>query len=168
MKPSSRNLRLAFTLIEAMLASVILAMAITAIVMPFTTAVVSEADDARRTLAVNLAQEMMEEVLSKPFHDPAGVMTPGPETGEVRATFDNIDDYNNYSESAGQIKSFDGQVITGSAAVNLSRKVTTTYVYVSGQSTSNPATFIRITVSVSYGGQTIVSLSRLVFADASK
>lgn len=159
-----KKLLVGFTLVEALLASVVLAMAITAIVMPFSAGVQNEGTDNRRTLAVNLAQEMMEEILTKPFYDPQGAVTLGPENGETRATFDNIDDYHGLNEPDGQITSMDGTVVTDAAAKGLSRNVQCAYVHVSGQNVNDPATFIRVTVQVCYLNQPLVTLSRLVFA----
>jgi MSHA pilin protein MshD len=165
MKPNRRKHGPAFTLIEALLAAVILAMAVSAIAMPFTAGAQNEQVDARRTLAVSLAQEMMEEILTKPFDDPAGVMTPGPEPGETsRNTFDNIDDYHGYTEPPGCITNLDGQFINTPASVGLSRYVTATYVYVSGQDTGQPPSFIRVSVVVKHRGLPLVTLSRLVYS----
>jgi len=153
-----------FTLFEALLAAVILAMAIAAIIVPFTAGAQNEQADARRTLATSLAQEMMEEVLSRPFEDPQGSSEPGPEPEEVsRDQFDNIDDYDGYFEAVGEVVNMDGQVVDDPAAVGLSRQVSATYVYVSGQDTSEPPTFIRVKVEVHYRGQAVVTLTRLVF-----
>ncbi|RPI64114.1 MAG: hypothetical protein EHM48_01370 [Planctomycetaceae bacterium] len=166
MKKTRRKLGIAFTLIEALLAAIILAMAITAITMPFTAGAQSQANDAKRTLAVSLAQDMMEEILSKPFADPGGVQKSGPETGEItRSLFDNMDDYDGYKEAEKQIVDSDGQLVNDQAAVGLSRSVTATYVYVAGQDTNQPSTFLRVTVEVSYKGTPVVTLSRLVFAN---
>jgi type II secretory pathway pseudopilin PulG len=159
-----RKLLNGFTLIEALLAAVILAMAITAIVMPFSAGVQNEGIDGRRTLAVNLAQGMMEEILTKPFYDSGGSTVLGPEPGETRFAFDNIDDYDGLSEADGQIKNMDGSVVTDPAAKGLSRNVRCAYVHVSGQNLSDAATFIRVTVEIRYNNQPLVTLSRLVFA----
>ena len=149
---------------EALLATAILAMAIFAITMPFSTAAASEQLDGRQTLAVALAQEMMEEILSKPFDDPQGASTPGPETGETtRDKFDNIDDYHGYTETPGNIADANGTVITGAAAAGLSRYVTAQYVYVSGQPTGQPATFIRVVVEIRYNNTPLITLTRLVY-----
>lgn len=163
MTPRRRKLLQAFTLIEALLAAVILAMSISAIVMPFTVGMACESADGRRTLAVNLAQEMMEEILTKPFLDPAGVMTLGPESGETRTTFNCIDDYNGFVEGDGQIRGFDGQLVTADAARGMTRRVTCAYVYVNGQDQFQVASFIRVTVEVQWKNQSLVVLSRLVF-----
>ncbi|MDY6913941.1 MAG: prepilin-type N-terminal cleavage/methylation domain-containing protein [Planctomycetota bacterium] len=155
----------AFTLLESLLAVVVLAMAVTAIIMPFTAAATNQQVDARRSLAVGLAQEIMEEILTKPFHDPQGSSSLGPEIGETsRTLFDNIDDYHGYTEDPGGICSFDGAIIDEPESVGLSREVTAGYIYVSGQDVSEDPTFIRVVVEVKYSDQPLVTLTRLVYA----
>ncbi len=149
------------TLLETLLAALVLAMAVTAIIMPFTAAAQSTAQDARATLAVNLAQELMEEILATPFRDGDG--TQDGETGRIN--WDDIGDYNNYVEGEGSIAGIDGVVVDDPAAVGLSRRVATELVYVSGQDTAKPATFYRVTVEVLYHGATVAKLTRLVFAN---
>ena len=153
-----------FTLAESLLAAVLLLAAISAIVLPFAAGARAEQADARMCLAVNLAQGMMEEILAKPFDDPQGASTPGPETGETRRSrFDNMDDYHGYAESAGQIADANGVVIRTAVSGDLSRWVSAQYVYVSGQDTGQPATFVRVTVTVAYKGAVLVQLTRLVY-----
>jgi len=164
MAETEKKSKKGFTLTEALLAAVVLSMAITGIVMPFTAGAQNEQNDARGTLAVALGQEMMEEILAKPFRDPQGSSGPGPEPGEnTRNRFDNIDDYDGYSEFDGELVGFNGTAIDGPAAVGLSRHVTAAYVYVAGQDTSGDATFIRIKVEVKYRNQPVVTLTRLVY-----
>lgn len=149
---------------EALLATAILAMAIFAVTMPFATAAASEQLDGRQALSTALAQEMMEEILAKPFDDPQGASTPGPETGETtRSRFDNIDDYHGYNETPGHIADGSGTVITGAAAAGLSRHVTAEYVYVSGQDTGQPATFIRVAVEIRHDNTPLITLTRLAY-----
>jgi len=153
-----------FTLTESLMGVAILAMSITAITMPFTAGAQNELADARRTLATSLAQEMIEEILAKPFNDPEGTSDVGPEADETgRGEFDNVDDYHGYIETAGNITGLDGQAIDDPVAAGLSRGITATYVYVSGQSDGEVASFILITVDVDYHDATVVSLSRLVY-----
>jgi len=150
---------------EALLAAVILAVAITAITVPFTAAAQNQQDEARSTLAVSLAQGMMEEILSKPFRDPQGSTQVGPDPGETsRSLFDNIDDYDGYTEGPGQIVTLNGKLVNDPAGVGLSRHVSTTYVYVSDQNTTVPSTFIRVTVTMKYRNQSVVILTRLAYA----
>lgn len=154
-----------FTLAEAMLAAVILTLAVTAMTMPFTAAAANEAVETRRTLASALAQELMEEILTKPFADPQGGMGVGPEVGESpRGGFDNVDDYGGYSEPAGEIVGATGQVVSDPVSQEFSRDTEAVYVYVSGQDTNDPPTFIRVTVTVKYRDSTVARLTRLVYS----
>ena len=168
MRTPHTNLRSrGFTLVEALLAAVVLAMAVTAITMPFSSGAMNDQVDARHTLAVNLAQEMMEEILSKPFSDPQGASAPGPEPGESRrAYFDNVDDYHGYTEGEGSIANRSGEVVTDPAAKGLSRRVTVQYVYVAGQETSQDPSFVRVVVEVRYNGDPVATLVRLVYNTA--
>ena len=154
-----------FTLTESLIAATILAMAVTALTMPFTAGARNEQSDARRTTAATLASEMMEEILAKPFSDPDGASVAGPEIGETtRGDFDNIDDYDGYSETAGNITSASGSNLSDSSAHGLSRHVSASYVYVSEQDGSGESTFIRITVEVRHNDDPIVTLTRLAYA----
>lgn len=84
----------------------------------------------------SLASDLMEEILSKSFDEnstntgpigDAGKTLPenlGPEAGETRASFDDIDDYNGHTESPPQTQQ--GQVITDFP--NFTRKVEVFYV----------------------------------------
>jgi len=153
------------TLLEGLLASVVLAAAATTVIWPFVAAKQNERIAARQTLACCLAQELLEEILAKPFEDPDGASDPGPDAGEgSRAAFDNIDDYDGYTEGPGQIVCFDGEGMSEPAAAGLSRSAAATYVYVSGQDSSEEPTFILITVQVSSRGDPIVTLRRLAYA----
>lgn len=148
-----------FTLIEALLASVILTLVVGAILMPFTAGAQNAVQNAREVLAANLAQELMEEILSKSFNDPDG--TNAGETNRMK--WDDMRDYNNFSESQGNIKNLNGEIFTDPLASNMSRTAKVESVYVAGQDTSNPPTFLRITVEVRYKGQVIKRISRLVY-----
>ncbi len=146
---------------EALLAAVVLAIVVGAIVMPFTAGASNTAQNAKSTLAVNLAQDLMEEILARPFSDPDGN-----ETGETgRSNWDDMDDYNGYSEAAGTIAGFDGVTVADPAAVALTRNATVESIYVAGQSAPDPPTFLRITVNVRYHGDVVVRLSRLAYAN---
>jgi len=154
-----------FTLIEALIATVILAMTVSVVAVSFSSGAKSELDDARRTLAANLAQEMMEEILSKPFNDPDGPSNVGPEPGETgRQDFDNIDDYDGYSENVTAPGASSNASLTAQAATGLSRNVSARYVYVQGQDTKQPATFMRLTVEVKYRDQPLAAFFRLAYA----
>jgi len=166
MKRNSRKDNSGFTLIEALLASVVLAATVTAITVPFTLAGKNQQIDIRRTLAVALAEELMEEILSREFceSDETAATHLGPDAGETdRCLFDNVDDYHACTEPPGSIANVEGQLIDVPGARDLSRHVTTQYVYLSGQDTSATPSFIRVTVEVRYRGEPVVKLTRLVY-----
>ncbi len=149
------------TLAETLLAAAILAMAVAAVIMPFTAGAQCTAEDARLTLSVSLAEGLMEEILSKSFTDPDGK-----ETGESsRSKWDDMDDYHGYSESAGDITAYDGAAVTDPAATGLTRQAAVEGVYVAGQDTEQPPTFLRITVEVQYRGRPLATLRRLAYAN---
>ncbi|MBS3735094.1 MAG: prepilin-type N-terminal cleavage/methylation domain-containing protein [Phycisphaerae bacterium] len=152
-----------FTLAEALLAAAVLAITVGAVTLPFSAAARNGRVQARRSLATALAEELMEEVLAKPFLDPDEPGAPGPDAGEAgREDFDNIDDYHGYAESDGDVVWSTGDAVTDDAADGLSRTVAAEYVYVTGQDMGQDPTFIRVTVSVDWRDETTVTLTRLV------
>lgn len=160
----NRQLVGGFTLAESLLASTILAMTVCAITLPFTAGARNQQVNGRRTTAVTLASELMEEILSKPFNDPDGSSDPGPEVGETdRSDYDNIDDYDGYAEQAGSLSSASGSTLSDSSATGLSRLVSAEYVYIDGQDADDDPTFIRVTVEILYDGSHVTSLTRLAY-----
>jgi prepilin-type N-terminal cleavage/methylation domain-containing protein len=158
-----------FTLIEAMMAVVVLGIAAASLLLPFISGATVRAEGVNRTLAARLASDLMEEILRLPFHDPSGPSSdynPGPESGEnTPSKFDNIDDYDGYTESQGQVTNVDWEVFTDPAYANFSRNVTCEYVCMSPQpAESDPAKceFIRVTVQVNYSGKQMATVVRLV------
>ncbi len=167
MKRLGRQHAEGFTLLEALLAAVVLAFAAVAITVPFASAARNEQTDARRTLAVSLAQELMEEILSRPFMDgdPSYARNAGPDPGEsTRSLFDNVDDYDGHTEPPGAITDMAGNVVDCSVSEGLSRRATVSYVHVSGQEMSEPPTFVCVVVEVRYAQRPVVTLTRLVYA----
>ncbi len=152
------------TLAEALLAATVLAITVVAITVPFTAAARNEQVNARMVLATVLAEDLLEEILSKPFRDPDGPGSAGPEPGETgRAQFDNVDDYDGYVEAEGGIVDAAGAPVTDAAATGLSRSVTATYVYVGDQDVTLEPSVVRVVVDVRYHGQPLVTLTRLVY-----
>jgi len=149
----------AFTLLESLLASSLLAMAVVGIIVPFVAGDQNQHDDARRTVATNLAQELMEEILTKGFKDPGTLPAPG----TSRTLFNYLNDYNGYTESAGHMLDNCGNTVTDPGAVGLSRIVTVSYVTVPGETPTNPPIFACVTVEIDYYGNYITKLTRLVY-----
>jgi len=162
----TRHMLGGFTLAEAMMATVVLGIAAAGVLLPFTTGAKVRAEGMRRTLGAKLASDLMEQIISKPFHDPDGSpydYNLGPDAGETMfADFDNLDDFDGYSEAQGQVKDATGTVFTGSNYTNFSRDVSCQYVYMPQESGAVVPKFIRVTVRVYYSGKEIANINRLV------
>ena len=160
MQQASRTIRAGFTLLEALLASSLLAVVVIGVTVPFAAGQQSQLEDARRSLGMCLAQELMEEILTKRFND-QGM---GPEGTELRRSdYDCINDYNNYAESAGQITDNCGHTVGDPASIGLSRQASVSYVTVSGQGNPPQPTFASISVEIKYHGDKLLTLTRLVY-----
>ncbi len=163
-----QNMSGGFTLVESLLAATILAMVVMAVLMPFVAGARNDRSSVRQSLAVALGEDLMEEVLAKPFVDPdGGGLTPGPDGGEQggRESFDNIDDYDGYSELPGQIQPFVQQMADEPENATLSRRAEVRYVRVPGQDPAAAPSVVLVTVRVSDGANEVVTLSRLVYSN---
>lgn len=160
--------RSGFTLAEAMLATVVLGIAAAGILLPFTNGATVQAEGMRRTLGAKLASDLMEQITTKPFHDPNGSFYDyyeGRDVGETTLEdFDNLDDFHGYFELQGQLKDSAGIVFADPAYANFSRYVSCDYVIVPQQlpCEKDQCNFIQITVRVYYSGKEIIVVNRLV------
>ncbi|QKT03645.1 prepilin-type N-terminal cleavage/methylation domain-containing protein [Ectothiorhodospiraceae bacterium 2226] len=87
---SAPRLQRGLTLVELIIAIVVMGVAVSGVLLVFTTTVARSADPMIQQQAGAIAEAYMEEVLLRPF-------TVGPETG-VRANFDDIFDYDGLDE----------------------------------------------------------------------
>jgi prepilin-type N-terminal cleavage/methylation domain-containing protein len=152
-----------FTLAEALMATVVLAIAAAGVLLPFARGAAVRAEGIHRTLCAKLASDLMEEIITEPFLDPDGSAYDynlGPDSGET--TFDNIDDFHGYSEPQGQVRDASGVVFTDRSYARYSRDVSCAYAYVPQESGAGAPKFILITVRVYYGGSKIATMNRLV------
>ncbi|XAM00382.1 prepilin-type N-terminal cleavage/methylation domain-containing protein [Phycisphaeraceae bacterium D3-23] len=100
-----------FTLLEVLIASSILAFATLGLVQAVTAGQAQTFDALRRARATALADALLEEVLAKPYADPEGATTLGPDSGESdRDEFDNLDDYHGFAEAVGALADHAGTV----------------------------------------------------------
>lgn len=83
-----------FTLIEMIIAMVVISVGLAGVLSAFSTVVRSSADPLVNKQALALAEEMMEEVMLKPYAVGAGAIV-----GCDRRLADDIFDYNGYSET---------------------------------------------------------------------
>ncbi len=131
-----------FTLAEAMIAVMVLAIAVTGVILPFTAGASISVEGMHRTLGTELADNLMQKIIDTPYDD-------------ILSNY-------NYIEVQGQVKDYNGVVFTSSNYANFSRQVACQEVRVAQQSSSTESCFIRATVRVSYNGREIVSLTRLI------
>lgn len=108
-----------FTLIEMVIAIVVLASAVSAILFAVAQNVSSSADPMIKQQAIAIAQAYMEEVMLKPYNDPDGGETGSCEEGVAsRVQFDDVADYDCINDSAGAIDQF-GNALAGLGAYNV-------------------------------------------------
>jgi len=134
-----------FTLVEAMLAVVVLGIAAAGVLLPFVSGATVRAEGTRRTLAAGLASDLMEQIIKTPFD-------------QIVAGY-------NYAELQGQVKDATGTVFTDPKYANFSRAVTCEYVAASPQpAPSDPAecNYILVMVQVNYSGRETATIRRLV------
>lgn len=99
----------ALSLIESMLAVMILQVAVLGMIYTVNAGHAHINSGSDIVQASRLAEELMEEILTRDYSEPDGDVTLGPDTGEVsRAGYDDIDDYAGHSEPAGNVTKFDG------------------------------------------------------------
>ena len=137
MKRQSKNN--GFTLIEATIAMVLLAMAAAGVLLPFANAASVQAEGARQTLAANLATEMMEKVLQS---EPSTILS----------------SFGVYSETKGAMLDTKGVVLSDSIYTGFSR-------WVVSQEFTVPSVpsvpLVKITVSVAYEGNEMTRVTTL-------
>jgi len=132
-----------FSLAEAMMATVVLAIAAAGVLLPFTSGARLRAQGMRRTLAGKLAGDLMEQIINTPFD-------------QIVAGYDG------YSEPQGQVKDASGTIFTDSNYANFSRQASCEYVYMPQESGATEPKFIRAAVRIYYRGSLLADISRLI------
>lgn len=132
-----RQNRKGFTLAEAMIAMVILAVATSAVILPFSTAGALAQEGAKRTLAATLAADLLEEIQSTDY--------------SLITLF-----YDNYFEPAGTVRDANWQVFTDPVYARFARVSTCSEADVGGES------LIWATVYIYYNNTEIFQISTLI------
>lgn len=109
------------TMVELIIAMVVIAVAVSGILAAFRFTVINSADPLTRKQSVLIAENLMDEVTSKSFGKPTGGFT-GPFTAANRDKFDTVTDYNGLNLTG--ITSLTGTAMAELASYNAS--ITTT------------------------------------------
>ena len=154
--------RTGYTLAEAMIASVVLAVAVIGISWTLAASYQQSEVRGNKTTALSLAQQLMEEIASKPMDPPASGDHGGWSAGYTnRSVYDTIDDYNGYTDTSGALRLNDGNVIDAGDGGSYTRTVSVTSNAVPTGLTGTAGDFMLVTVTVSMPHHQSTSLSQL-------
>jgi MSHA pilin protein MshD len=131
-----------FTLAEALLAIVVIAVGLTGILAAFGSVTRSSADPVLHKQMIALAQTLMEEITLKPY----AVAANSAPAGCARDSYNDLRDYNGYSSNG--VCSIDGVAIPALAGFRISSSVT-------GGTLAGVAAALKITVTVQHGSQSL-------------
>lgn len=126
-----------FTLLEATMAMVLLAIAAAGILLPFANAASVQAEGANQTMAANLASELMEKISATNYGNVVSI-------------------YDGYSEAEGFLLDAAGQVHTGSAYSGFSRNA------VCQPATVGSVSLIAVTVKVYHNNREMTQVATLI------
>lgn len=112
-----------FTLIEMLIAIVVLAAGVTGIFAAISQNAGSSADPMIQQQAIIIAQGYLEEATLKPYNDPDGGETGSCEEG-ARIQYDDVADYACINDTAGAVDQF-GNTLAGLSAYNVAVNVST-------------------------------------------
>ena len=153
-----------FTLIEALIASFIVAVATVGIGSMLAASSQSSGAMNDSSISQALARQLMEEIASKTIEDSTGAISLGHESGETsRAAYDQIDDYNGYTDTTDSIQMLDGTTVdlgngqTYTRAVDVQYRLTPS----GAASVSSSAPFCVVTVTVTASDGKPIKLARL-------
>lgn len=149
-----------YTLVEVAISTLIVGVLLVAALNTTGYATRGQIDNKQRAQAKLIANAMLAEILELPYQERTTTPAFGPETGEVRATYDDVDDYMLFSDSP----PVDKQGVALAGGEGLTRSVVVSYVEPDNlTATSNTDKGIkRIVVSVARGGTQLVSLTTVV------
>ena len=120
--------RRGFTLAESLIASVVLAAAVIGIAGTLSASYHQSSVRGNLNTGLGLAQQLMEEVASKPLTAPNGTTDkPGWSSGQTdRSQYDTVDDFNGYTDVSGSVKAWDGSTLDLGDGESYTRTVSVT------------------------------------------
>ena len=139
--PAMRATR-GFTLVEALLAMVVLGIGLAGLLVAFNTIGKRSADPLVHKQMSAIAQELLEEISLKPY----AVAANAAPTGCARDTFNDVADYHGYSRTG--ICTIDGTAVAALASYSVSISVTSSAL-------AGVAAARRISITVSHSGKSL-------------
>lgn|SRR5689334_5165349 len=139
----TRRSQAGFTLIEMIIAIVILGVGLAGVAVAFSIAIGRSADPVINQQLLAIAEEMIEEIQLKPYTAAANSAP----SGCARDTYNDVSDYNGYTTS-GQICTVDGVAVSALSGYSVSVGVATATL-------SGVAAAKRISVTVTRGSQSL-------------
>jgi MSHA pilin protein MshD len=135
------------TLVELVVAIVVIGVGLTGVLVAFNQAVRGSADPMIRKQMLAIAEAMMEEITLKPF----AVGTAVPPVGCARGTHDDVHDYDGYTTAGAGVCTIDGTAIPSLVSYNVAVAVTA-HAMPNGVTAANA---LRIEVTVTHGTETL-------------
>lgn len=146
-----------FTLVEMIIAMVIIGVGLAGVLTAFQTAVRDSADPAIHKQMLAVAEEMMEEILLKPYAvsgaAPVNALVACGAAGSERDAFDDVADYDGYQTTG--ICDIDGGAVAGLENYNVSIAVATDAAAAADFPGLLAGAVRRVTVTVARGGEVI-------------
>ncbi len=150
--------RTGFTLLEGLIASVVLAVLALGVVGSVSTSYQQSQSVRASSTAVTLARQLTDEIVSKPY-DPTDVLG----TGGVRSTFTGVSAYNEYSDNSNALPMLEGGTLDVTGEDNYTRQAAVVVGARPSIDGTSPATdFAIVTVNVTCPDGQIVSIPELV------
>lgn len=152
-----RRRRSAFTLLEALIASVILAILVLGVFGSLSAAYQQNASVRADATAILLARQLADEIVSKPFDSTLGA-APAPRSG-----YTNVSNYDGYSDTSTSMPLLAGGSLDVTGSDTYSRSVSVTKGVEPSINAAGPAdAFAIVTITVTCPNGQIISIPELV------
>jgi MSHA pilin protein MshD len=154
--------RAGFTVVEGLLAAMVLSVAVGGVAVTMSAAHGQSAMLRENTRMVALARQLMEEITALPFADPdTNLAQHGPDEAE-RGSYDDVGDYHGYSDSSTELTTAGGESAAMTDTGAYTRNVTVKFRSQPQGPTDNNGNLALITVTITAPSGRTYSLWRLV------
>jgi type II secretory pathway pseudopilin PulG len=145
----------AFTMAEALLAATILAIISASASLPFSAGVHQANEAAKLRRAATYAQQMMEEIMARPYYEPGLPINLSPEADDTdRTKFDDVGEFHGFNEKSTGLRNYRNEDINDPDAPGWWRDVQVTFVVFPMQQGGDTNGFQRVRVRVFDGNTT--------------